>query len=180
MPFKPEEREFALNHLNRTAAAFLETIAGLTEAQWNFKPAPDRWSVGECAEHVAITEAALLRLIERALGTSAPGDPAAALTDAQVLGAYANRNFKATAPERIRPAGKPATHKSAAKAFQRNRERTLEWLEGIQADLHAHRFPHPALGAELDAYQWLLVMGAHPERHAAQIREVMAHPDFPR
>lgn len=180
MPFEAAEREFARSILNETAAEFLETIAGLTAAQWNFKPTPDIWSVGECAEHVAITEASLLRLIERAVGgppAEAPGD---SLTDDQILRAYANRNFKATAPERVRPAGKLDTHERAAGAFQLGRERTVRWLDGTQADLHAHRMPHPVLGVDLNVYQWLLIMGAHPRRHAAQIREVMAHPDFPR
>ena len=181
MPFESAEREFARNYLNATASAFLETIpAGLTADQWNFKPAPDVWSVGECAEHVAITEASLLRLIERATRTPQAQDPADSLTDDQVLRAYANRNFKATAPQGVRPVGKLDTPERAAAAFQLSRERTLAWLDGTQADLHAHRLPHPILGVDLDAYQWLLIMGAHPERHAAQIREVMAHPDFPR
>ena len=38
-------------------AAFLASIADVTtEAQWNYKPAPDRWSVGECAAHIIAAE----------------------------------------------------------------------------------------------------------------------------
>src|SRR5258708_13079395 len=47
---------------------------GLSEAQWNFKPAPDRWSIAECAEHIGVTETFILNLItEQAL--KGPAEP---------------------------------------------------------------------------------------------------------
>src|SRR3712207_3666026 len=42
--------------LQRTEARFLKSIDGLSEAQWNYKPAPDRWSIAECAEHITASE----------------------------------------------------------------------------------------------------------------------------
>jgi hypothetical protein len=35
---------------------FLDATQGLSVAQWNFKPSPERWSVAECANHIALTE----------------------------------------------------------------------------------------------------------------------------
>src|SRR5208282_3407039 len=43
-PLTAEEREFALKSLQATHDAFLQSISGLSEKQWKFKPAPDRWS----------------------------------------------------------------------------------------------------------------------------------------
>ena len=37
----------------------------------------------------------------------------------------------------------------------------------------------PGLGQPLDAYQWLLFISAHSERHTKQILEVKADPNFP-
>jgi len=31
----------------------LDAVKGLSPAQWNFKPAPERWSIAECMEHIA-------------------------------------------------------------------------------------------------------------------------------
>jgi hypothetical protein len=31
----------------------------------------------------------------------------------------------------------------------------------------------------MDAYQWLLLLAAHTERHTAQIEEIKADPKFP-
>src|SRR5271170_900049 len=50
------ERELALKNLQATHDAFLKSIAGLSEKQWRFKPAPDRWSVAEVSEHIRSEE----------------------------------------------------------------------------------------------------------------------------
>jgi hypothetical protein len=56
----PQERELALKELQRTRDKFLQSIAGLSQKQWTFKPAPDRWSVAEVAEHIAVAESGIL------------------------------------------------------------------------------------------------------------------------
>ena len=43
----PEERESALKLFQTTHDNFLKSISGLSQKQWTFKPAPDRWSVAE-------------------------------------------------------------------------------------------------------------------------------------
>src|SRR6185436_752761 len=52
----PEERTKAIEYLKETQKDFLAAIAGVSEAQWKFKAAPDRWSIAETAEHIAVTE----------------------------------------------------------------------------------------------------------------------------
>jgi hypothetical protein len=47
------ERDRALQYLESTKTNVLEATRGLSEAQWNFKPAPDRWSVAQVMEHGA-------------------------------------------------------------------------------------------------------------------------------
>src|SRR5438045_3372548 len=50
------ERERAMSELHATRKQFLDSVAGLSDAQWNFKPAPDVRSVAEVAEHIAVSE----------------------------------------------------------------------------------------------------------------------------
>jgi hypothetical protein len=45
--------------------------------------------------------------------------------------------------------------------------------------LRAHSAPHPAFQT-LDAYQWILFMAAHSDRHTQQINEVKAQPRYPK
>src|SRR5450755_3412676 len=51
-----EERDHAIDYLKETQKAFLASLDGVSDAQWKFKPAPDRWSIAEVAEHIAVTE----------------------------------------------------------------------------------------------------------------------------
>lgn len=64
----------------RTALDRLERLAStVPEQQWNQRPEPDRWSVGECVAHLNLTSQAYLPLLRealeqaRALGEPAPG-----------------------------------------------------------------------------------------------------------
>src|SRR5579864_3304431 len=69
-----EERERAITDLQATRKMFLESVAGLSEAQWNYKPAPEVWSVAETAEHIAVSEDTLLGLVTERLMKS-PAQP---------------------------------------------------------------------------------------------------------
>src|SRR5437870_12430924 len=50
------EKDKALQYLETTKKNVLEATKGLSEAQWNFKAAPDRWSVAQVMEHIAASE----------------------------------------------------------------------------------------------------------------------------
>jgi hypothetical protein len=50
------ERDRALQYLESTKKNMLEATEGLSQAQWNFKPTPDRWSVAQVMEHIAAPE----------------------------------------------------------------------------------------------------------------------------
>ena len=66
-PLTAQEREFALQQFQTTRDNFLKSISGLSEKQWTFKPAPDRWSVAEVAEHITVSETTIMGLIQKQL-----------------------------------------------------------------------------------------------------------------
>ena len=43
-------------YLESTKKGVVDATKGLSDAQWNFKPAPDRWSIAEVMEHLAAAE----------------------------------------------------------------------------------------------------------------------------
>jgi hypothetical protein len=55
-PLEQGRRDFAMSQLHATRKMFLDATANLTPEQWRFKAAPDRWSIAECAEHIAVSE----------------------------------------------------------------------------------------------------------------------------
>jgi uncharacterized damage-inducible protein DinB len=177
-----QEREFALKELQRTHDKFVQSIAGLSPKQWTFKPAPDRWSVAEVAEHITVAESAILGLIQKQVMMS----PAAPEKREQVKGKdeiilqkMPDRSHKAQAPEFLRPTGRWATEADLTKAFEESRKTTMDYVRTTSDDMRDHFFDHPVFGT-MDGYQWLLLLSSHSERHTAQIEEVKADPNFPK
>src|SRR5262252_2583246 len=64
-----EERAHAVKLLEDSSAEFLASIRDVTPAQWTWKSAPDRWSVGETAEHIVLAEGLLFSQVTKALGS---------------------------------------------------------------------------------------------------------------
>jgi hypothetical protein len=89
-----------------------------------------------------------------------------------------NRSSKAKAPEPLRPTGKWGTRDELINQFKERRERTIAYVEKTQEPLRHHVSPGPF--GELDAYQWILFLSGHSERHILQIQEIKARPDFPK
>jgi len=180
------ERDRAMSHLHATRKLFVDATANLSEAQWKFKAAPDRWSVAECAEHLAESETFLRGLLTNTLA-KAPIDEtkrAARLkdrdaADLKVAAMISDRSQKAQAPEPLRPSGKFSTQVQVVDAFRERRDETITLAEQTKEDLRG-RFAALGPGFELDLYQMLFMISAHTERHVKQMREVMADPKFPK
>jgi len=181
-PLTPAERQAALQNLQATHDAFLKSIAGLSEKQWRFKPAPDRWSVAEVSEHITISESTIFGLVTQKMMTSAATPDKRAdvkVTDQQILTLIPDRSHKVQAPEMLKPTSRWATQAELVKTFEQERMATMDYVRTTNDDLRDHIYPHPLLGP-LDAYQWILLISAHSERHTKQIEEVKADPNFPK
>ena len=50
------DKDKTIPYLESTKKDVLDASAGLAPAQWNFRPAPDRWCIAECTEHIAAAE----------------------------------------------------------------------------------------------------------------------------
>jgi hypothetical protein len=176
-PMTQGERDRALSELHSSRKQFLDAVEGLTAAQWNFKPDAQTWSVAECAEHIALSEDLIFggMVMKMMQGPAQPGRREVA--DEAVLTQLRDRSQKGKAPEALQPKRKWANRDEVAAHFRESRDRTLDYVRETQEDVRS-RFGKAALG-NLDAYQWILLVSAHSERHTAQIREVMSHPQFP-
>ena len=174
----PGQEPKPLNYLNESRAGLLAAVKDLTPAQWNFKPAPDRWSIREVVEHIVMVEEYVGSLLDRL-----PQAPAPAAgrdfheVDTMILTKMPDRSTKYQAPPSVQPTGR-WTPTAALEHFDNNRARLMAAL-GNTAELRRHVIAHPAFGP-LDGYEWILAAAAHTERHTQQILEVKADPNFPR
>ena len=175
-----EERDKALKYLQTTRANVVEATKGLSPAQWNFKPAPDRWSVAEVTEHIAAAEDFLMGMVNEKL-MKAPARTEAEdvkAIDDLVLQRIPDRTNKVQAPEPLRPTNRYGSPEASLKHFEESRAKTIEFLKNT-SDLREHAVDSP-FGKKLDGYEWVLFAAAHSERHTKQINEVKADPNFPK
>jgi hypothetical protein len=176
----PTDRKALVDHLKRTEAAFLKSIDGVSDAQWKWKAAPDRWSVGETAEHITKAEDLLRGRVEGMLKAPAAAPDLLAKTkgkDEMILKAVPDRSQKRQAPEPLVPTGSFANKAALVTAFKAARAKTLA-VAGGTTDLRAYANAELPVG-ETDAYQGILFLSAHTERHTKQIEEVKATAGYP-
>jgi hypothetical protein len=176
------DKDHALQYLESTKKGVLEATKGLSDAQWNFKPAPDRWSVAEVMEHLAAAEDMLRGMTqEQVMKTPAipARDPAELKKiDDSVIAMVPDRSHKVDAPEPLRPTNRFGSPADAQKHFLESRAATEEYLRSTP-DLRAHAIDSP-MGMKLDGYEWVLLIAGHSERHTKQMLEVKADPNFPK
>ncbi len=178
------ERDKAVAELEGSRQMFLDATKGLSAVQWNFKAGPDRWSIAECAEHIALSEDFIFGIVTTRIVT-APATPekrdAVKGKDEGIIAMMQDRSHKATAPEPIDPKKRPMPAEDSVKQFLASRAHTIDYMKTTQDDLRDHFFDHPvpAIGT-LDAYQWIMLISGHSRRHTLQILEVKADSNFPK
>ncbi|HUQ95848.1 MAG TPA: DinB family protein [Bryobacteraceae bacterium] len=174
------ERDRAMSHLHATRKLFIDSLAGVTKEQWAWKPAPEVWSIAEVAEHITVSEDNLFGLVKKVAAT--PLDPALKpdkANDEKILKSLVDRTRKAQAPEFLKPGNRWKTPEEMVAHFKEARDKTIGYVQTTQEDLRALASAHPRFGA-LDAYQWLLLIAGHSERHVLQLNEVKTLPGFPK
>jgi hypothetical protein len=174
------ETEHALQYLESTKRDVLDATKGLSEAQWNFKPAPDRWSVAQVMEHVAAAEDFIrVDFVQKKVMTLPAGEPGRDVKkiDAAVEAMIPDRSHKAQAPEPLVPNNRFGSPGGSLKHFLESRETTEQFLRSTPR-LRDHVMDGPV--GKMDGYEFILFIAAHSERHVKQINEVKADPNFPK
>ncbi len=176
VPLTAGERDFLISHLEKSRKLFLDSIRGVSKEQWTFKAAPDRWSIGECAEHLVTTEDALFNLAAKQM-LKAPvraGARKGQADDERVIARIVDRSNKAKAPEMLVPSGKYDGPEAIEKAFNERRDRSVEFVKTTAEDLRGR-----AMNG-MDGYQYLVMMSGHTLRHTAQLNEVKTAAQYPK
>jgi hypothetical protein len=173
-------RESVVTLLRETGTAWTDAFRGVSDAQFSFKPSPDRWSIAETVEHVTFVEVTSGKLIRTKLAEQAADEAALAETAGKerMIESLNVRDRVMPAPEMVLPKGRWGSKAEMIEAFEDRRNRTIEFVEASTVDLARHALPHPILGM-LNGYQWGYFVALHCRRHIAQIREIMRSPGYP-
>jgi hypothetical protein len=164
-----------IEHLDDNRRVLRAAIDAVPAADRGRRPSPDRWSVAEVVEHLAIVEARVTARLAEGLDAAPPAElpqgHAAQPVDRSLLNRVGNRTSRFKTGASSEPQGGIDTEAAwAAATSSRDAFRgLLERSDG--RDVGGIVFPHPAFGP-LSFYQWAVFLSGPDARHADQIREI--------
>lgn len=176
-----KERKTAAGFLRESEKNVMKALGNLSEEQLKFKPGPDKWSVQDCMMHIAASEKMLWGMVEQSIKAAANPEKRSEVkwTDEQVMKNIEDRSTKVkTFPPLEPPNTGYRNIDEAVASFRENRGKLIDYVKSTQEDLRNHVSALPV--GSFDAYQMILFIGAHSNRHVMQMREVMNDPAFPR
>lgn len=175
-----KERKFAVEQMKDSRADVVKSVKDLTEAQLNFRPGQDQWTIKECIYHIAISERNLGNLIEATMKSPANPEKRSEikLTDEELVRRMQDRSFKVKTKEQFEPKNTPYKNLDEALTdFKINRISHIKYVKSTTEDLRNH-VTQMSFGW-IDCYQICLMISAHSNRHIQQINEVKNSADFP-
>ena len=174
---------FELSANDQTAQTL---AAGLTSEQLNWQPAPGSWSVGQCLEHLCITNEAYLASISAAIREK-PDSPVEQITPGR-FGGWFIRSFvepspnskRVSAPAKIRPAAR--VDLAVLDRFLSGNRSCRELIVRTRGkDINRIRFWNPfVLGIRFTVGTGLEIITGHERRHLLQAERVRDSVNFPR
>ena len=165
------EQQQILDLLEQGRTALLAAIEGVSDDLASRIPAPGRWSILGCVEHIGISEDYLFAQI-----ASAPISAAPVLNpgrEAKMLARGADRSRRMESPPEGHPSGAFPTLSAAVAHFLASRRRTLEVVRSSPPNLRARMTWHPIL-KQANCHEMLISICVHTLRHVKQIEEITA------
>ncbi len=166
-------------YIQQTRDELLGSIRLLTPAQWEFQPAPERWSAGQIVAHVIAIQERVIAKLRRDFADAPPPPPEqdCQMVDRIILHQFPNRLTRFPSPI---PPERPLEKTAAVRCYIENCAVFTGMLISMPG-LRDHVLDAPPLKAiskgeysVMDGYQWILAAAAHAGRHTRQILEVIA------
>lgn len=179
-PLTEKERKYALDLLTNTQTDLENAVQGLSDAQLNYKVNDTSWSVDGCVKHIAVSEKILWGAVEA--GMKKPVNPEKRadikVTDEQLVGFMEGRSTKIKTMDAMKPEN--TSFKSTADALasiKESRKKIIDYISSTKEDMRNHVIELPF--GSYDAYQIVLIIGSHSNRHTQQLKDVKASAGFP-
>ncbi len=175
------DRTYLLENLTRSRDMIIEETKDLTPTQWNFKESPERWSINQIVEHIAIWELLLDHEISRSL--SAGPQPELikfAKTDSEYLG-FIMEDKPHISVEYTKPFTYTLPHglndgKNNLAWFLKMRNESLDFVSSTKDDLRVYYLK----AGRGNIHQTYITLFGHSDRHLRQIKKVKQHAKYPK
>ena len=163
-----EERQSLLNLVSSSGEKLLRALNLHSQHPQPTLSAAGAWSPAQIAEHVMLTDAALLNAAKKALALPVREDwQAATLGKGDLLRSVATVTTKVQASASLTPTANLDLTATIAR-YKQHLQELRKFFEEQTAPMHAHLLPHSFFG-ELSAYQWGQFLGYHTLRHVGQM-----------
>jgi uncharacterized damage-inducible protein DinB len=172
-----QERAHLVSHLEMTCSWLIDEVSGLSTEQLAFRPETGVWSIMEVLEHIVVVGPIYWNDLQKALKSPAqPRATSPASGDAAILWYGIDRTWREVAIPSERAPGRLKDLQAALQTYREQHARLIAYARTTKDDLRSHVVERQ----RCDAYQWALLISTHEQRHVLQIRELKAHPRFPR
>jgi uncharacterized damage-inducible protein DinB len=168
------ERQHLVAHFEMTESWLVEEVTGLSPAQVQFHPAPGAWSILEVLDHLTVAEPIYWQDLQNAMKAAASRKPSA--TDADILWYGIDRTQRQRAIPSENPSSQLRDAGAGLETLRKLHAEMLRYAKSTDDDLRSHVVEREGC----DAYQWLLLISTHEQRHVLQIREIKANAKFPK
>lgn len=154
----------------------ISLVEDLSPADAELRAGAESWTIRELVEHIALVENGMAKisakLLAQAEAAKAEADGAVKIGANFLQRAGEMRTQKFKAPDRVAPTGSQTLAESLEKMAENRKllEDLRPRFEKIEAG--GFTFPHPFMG-ELNAHEWLALIGGHEMRHLAQIKAIL-------
>jgi hypothetical protein len=172
------DRKYTVDNLKRTRDELISETENLSDAQWHFHESPDRWSIAEVVEHLALWEIIWAREISMGSRNTPRPDLIATSSPDSYYHDFIMENKAHVSPDFSRPTGF-IRGKNNLTFFTRLRNQTIGFADTTSADMRA-QFELTATKFPRNMHQVYIYQWGHVDRHMRQIRKVKAHPDYPK
>jgi hypothetical protein len=168
------ERDQLVSHLEMTHSWLASEVAGLSDAQLRFRPAPGKWSILDVVEHLTLAEPGYWDDLKGSM----KGPPGKAkhrdAGDLYVLWYGIDRTNRQTTSHDEEPKSTIKDLDAGMKIIHKLHAEMVDYARTTNEDLRGHMYGYH------DVYQWFIMISTHKQRHILQIREVKASAGFPR
>jgi DinB superfamily len=168
-----------MRYLTETRDAVERSVNSLTEAQWNFKPSAQRWSILNVLEHLVLFETYTHYVISSMKDLPPDESDHDPLEIEQfLLRTVPDRSKKLQSPVPGHPTGRWDSTE-AIEQFLLARAKTQELLEE-SSYLRGRIVPNPLYSSpDWDGYCWIIATALHTGRHIMQLEDLKNDPSFP-
>lgn len=172
------DRQYTVNNLKRTRDLVVQETEQLSPEQWRFKESPDRWSIGEIVEHLALWEIIWAREISIGIRNKPQPELNQTSKPDSYYATWIMEDSPHVSPDFSRPTGFIQGRNNLL-FFQKLRDQNIAFADTTQADMRAS-FEFTATDYPRNMHQVYIFQWGHVDRHLRQIRKVKAHPNYPK